>query len=34
MLVNILHTLIWIFLNLVIFYMLYAVIVGKIDRWL
>ena len=33
-LVKILHTLIWIFLNLVIFYMLYAVIVDKIDKWL
>ena len=28
------HTLIWLFFNVVIFYMLYAVIVNKIDRWL
>ena len=28
------HTLIWIFFNIVIFYMLYAVIVNKIDQWL
>jgi hypothetical protein len=29
-----LHTLVWIFFNVVIFYMLYAVIVNKIDKWL
>ena len=28
------HTLIWIFFNMVIFYMLYAVITNKLDRWL
>ncbi len=28
------HTLIWTFFNFVIFYMLYAVIVNKIDKWL
>ena len=28
-----LHTLIWVFYNIVIFYLLYAVIVNKIDRW-
>jgi hypothetical protein len=28
------HTLIWIFFNIVIFYMLYAVITNKIDQWL
>ena len=28
-----LHTLIWIFFNVVIFYFVYAVIVNKIDRW-
>jgi hypothetical protein len=28
------HTLIWLFFNVVIFYMLYAVIANKIDRWL
>lgn len=33
-LVKFLHTLIWVFYSVVIFYMLYAVIIGKIDRWL
>lgn len=28
------HTLVWFFFNLVIFYMLYAVIVNKPDKWL
>jgi hypothetical protein len=28
------HTLVWLFFNLVIFYMLYAVLVNKIDKWL
>ena len=28
-----LHTIIWVFYNIVIFYLLYAVIVNKIDRW-
>jgi len=28
------HTLIWIFFNAVIFYMLYAVLVNKLDIWL
>jgi hypothetical protein len=32
-LVKMLHTLIWLFFNVVIFYMLYAVIVDRIDRW-
>jgi hypothetical protein len=27
------HTLIWLFYNLVIFYLLYAVIANKIDKW-
>jgi hypothetical protein len=27
------HTLIWIFFNVVIFYLLYAVITNKIDKW-
>jgi len=31
--VKIVHTLIWIFYNIVIFYLLYAVIVNKIDYW-
>ncbi|HNV28273.1 MAG TPA: hypothetical protein PKJ83_03985 [Cyclobacteriaceae bacterium] len=33
-LVKVIHTLIWIFFNVVIFYMLYAVLQNKIDRWL
>ena len=33
-LVKILHTLVWIFFNVVIFYLLYAVIVDRIDKWL
>lgn len=33
-LIKILHTLIWIFFNVVIFYMLYAVVANKIDKWL
>ena len=32
--VKIIHTIIWLFFNVVIFYMLYAVLVNKIDRWL
>lgn len=28
------HTIIWVFFNVVIFYMLYAVIVNKMDIWL
>ena len=32
--VKVIHTLIWIFFNVVIFYMLYAVVQNKIDRWL
>ena len=31
--IRIMHTLIWIFFNVVIFYMLYAVITNRIDRW-
>lgn len=27
------HTVIWIFFNVVIFYLLYAVIINRIDRW-
>jgi hypothetical protein len=33
-LVKILHTIIWLFFNVVIFYLLYAVIINKIDRWI
>ena len=32
-LVKLLHTVIWIFFNVVIFYLLYAVIINKIDIW-
>jgi hypothetical protein len=32
-LVKLLHTLIWLFFNVVIFYFLYAVIVDRIDKW-
>ena len=31
--IKIIHTLIWIFFNVVIFYLLYAVIINKIDKW-
>jgi hypothetical protein len=33
-LIKITHTAIWVFFNVVIFYMLYAVLVNKIDIWL
>ena len=33
-LIKIVHTMIWLFFNLVIFYMLYAVIADKIYKWL
>ena len=32
-LVKSIHTLIWLFFNVVIFYLLYAVVVNKIDVW-
>ena len=32
-LIKILHTIIWVFFNVVIFYLLYAVIIGRIDKW-
>ena len=32
-LLKLLHTVIWVAYNIVIFYFLYAVIVNKIDRW-
>ncbi|MEO5996617.1 MAG: hypothetical protein ABIN89_07795 [Chitinophagaceae bacterium] len=32
--IKITHTLIWIFFNFVIFYMLYAVIANKLDKWI
>lgn len=31
--VKIIHTIIWVFFNVVIFYLLYAVITNKIDKW-
>jgi hypothetical protein len=33
-LIKLIHTIIWIFFNVVIFYLLYAVISGKIDKWM
>src|SRR3954471_17166987 len=32
-LVKVVHTLIWLFFNVVIFYLLYAVLANKIDKW-
>lgn len=32
-LVKLIHTLIWVFFNIVIFYLLYAVLTNNIDRW-
>ncbi len=32
--IKIIHTAVWLFFNVVIFYMLYAVLVNKIDKWL
>lgn len=31
--IKIIHTLIWLFFNVVLFYLLYAVIINKIDIW-
>ena len=33
-LIKIIHTIVWLFFNVVIFYMLYAVLVNKLDKWL
>ena len=33
-LIKVIHTLIWIFFNFVLFYMLYASIANKLDLWL
>ncbi len=33
-LVKTIHTIIWLFFNVIIFYLLYAVIVNKIDQWI
>ncbi len=32
-LIKIVHTLVWVFFNVVIFYLLYAVVANKIDKW-
>ena len=32
-LIKLLHTTIWLFFNVVIFYLLYAVLINKIDKW-
>jgi hypothetical protein len=32
--IRLIHTIIWIFFNLVIFYLLYAVLNNKIDKWI
>jgi hypothetical protein len=31
--IKVLHTMIWVFYNLVIFYLLYAVLVNRINKW-
>jgi hypothetical protein len=31
--IKIIHTLIWTFFNIVIFYLLYAVVINRIDKW-
>lgn len=33
-LIKVIHTLVWIFFNVVIFYMLYAVLTNQLDKWL
>ena len=32
-LIKSIHTAVWLFMNVVIFYLLYAVIINKIDKW-
>lgn len=32
--IKIIHTIVWVFFNGVIFYMLYAVLANKLDKWL
>lgn len=32
-LIKIIHTVVWIFFNVVIFYLAYAVVVNRIDKW-
>lgn len=31
--IKLFHTLVWLFMNVVIFYLLYAVLMDRIDRW-
>ena len=31
--IKLLHTIIWLFFNLVLFYLLYAVLINRINRW-
>ena len=31
--IKIIHTLVWIFFNLVLFYLLFAIVADKIDKW-
>lgn len=31
--IKIIHTLVWVFFNVVIFYLLYAVVANRIDKW-
>ncbi|WP_299990777.1 hypothetical protein [uncultured Pontibacter sp.] len=33
LLIKVVHTLVWVFYNVVIFYLLYAVIANRIDKW-
>jgi hypothetical protein len=33
-LIKLIHTVIWLFFNVVIFYLLYAAIINKIDKWI
>ncbi|EJF10953.1 hypothetical protein [Pontibacter sp. BAB1700] len=33
LLIKVVHTLVWVFYNVVIFYLLYAVITNRIDKW-
>lgn len=32
--IKLVHTIIWLFFNVVLFYLLYAVIINKIDMWI
>ena len=33
-LIKSIHTAVWLFMNVIIFYLLYAVIINKIDKWI